>query len=361
MTFRDRIRAVLFGGKPDRVPFAPYANLIPRGDFERELRNRGMGLLSSCSTVWSEMPNVSVSRRTEGDISYTTHHTPVGSVRSARKTHVGRIIDGENVEWEAPVKSVGDLPPVIFMIDDTVYHTDYGRWEAAVREVGADGIVRSDGLVSPYESAYWEGSGAYMSLETWATMQVEHPGDFARLLEALDRRVRRRTPLALAAPGESAYFGWLGGIFGPKQFERNMLPFYREFVPLFEAAGKRCVLHADATKLAVFADLVRQTGVHIVEAFTPPPVGDLSIAEARAAWGPEVVIWVNFPETIFWSGPEETYEYTAELLRQNARSPRFAMGLTEMGTYGVQDDETERVFKQGLLAVLDSIEEHGRL
>ena len=46
------------------VPFVPYDNLIPRGDFAREMSNRGMGLCLRRSTIWHERPNVKVEKAT---------------------------------------------------------------------------------------------------------------------------------------------------------------------------------------------------------------------------------------------------------------------------------------------------------
>ncbi|MGB9760783.1 MAG: hypothetical protein ACP5KW_11755 [Thermoproteota archaeon] len=43
-SFREKIMKVLCKKSSESVPFVPYDNLIPRGTFERELRNRGMGL-----------------------------------------------------------------------------------------------------------------------------------------------------------------------------------------------------------------------------------------------------------------------------------------------------------------------------
>jgi hypothetical protein len=89
----------------------------------------------------------------------------------------------------------------------------------------------------------------------------------------------------------------------------------------------------------------------------PPPISDLPIEEARAAWGEDTVIWVNFPETVFWYGTEQTKAYTLDLLESDPRPDRLVIGMTEMGTYGVTDDETERAFKEGLRAILDAIDE----
>lgn len=354
MNVLERINAVLHGGEPDRVPYVPYDNLVPRGDFERELRNRGMGLCLRRSGIWSETRNVEVDYKTEGDLAYRIYRTPAGAVRSGRRTHVGRISDGESIEAEWMIKEVADFEPVIFMIENTVYHSDYPGFLAHVRDVGTDGIVRFDGCGPPYDA-----SDAYFSLEMWAQAQHEWPGQFARLVEALERRAERLMPLVLAGPGEFVSMGSLSGIYGPKQYARYALPFYQKWIPELTAAGKITSLHAHNSNLTAFVELVKRTGVPVIEAFTPPPVGDLSLSEARQAWGPEVVIWVNFPETLFWLGHQQTYDYTVDLLKQDKASRRLIIGMTEMGSYGITDDESERLFKDGMRAIMDAIDEHG--
>jgi hypothetical protein len=119
-------------------------------------------------------------------------------------------------------------------------------------------------------------------------------------------------------------------------------------------------MHCDATKnVSAFTELIAQTGIDVVEAFTPHPVGDLTLRQVREVWGRDIVVWVNFPETIFWSGAEETYRYTTGLLKSDAPGDRLVIGFTEMGVWGAVDDETERCFKEGTLAVMDAIEDHG--
>ena len=86
-------------------------------------------------------------------------------------------------------------------------------------------------------------------------------------------------------------------------------------------------MHAHASNLSVFKNLIAQTGVDVIEAFTPPPIGDLSVAEARKAWGEKTIIWVNFPETVFLYGEESTKEYTIDLLKSDSSSA-LVIGMT---------------------------------
>ncbi len=145
--FRTRIQAVLHGEPPDRVPFAPYDNLVPRGEFARTLENRGMGLCYRRSTVFAEMPNVRVETRIENGARLAIYHTPEGDVSTCTSLHVGRIADSEAVETQGLIKTVEDYDPVLFMIEDTVFHRDDSIYHNTVRDIGGDGIFRDQALL----------------------------------------------------------------------------------------------------------------------------------------------------------------------------------------------------------------------
>ena len=161
MNFTDRMSAVLHGGAPDKVPCAPYNNLLPRGAFAREMLNRGMGLLVRCSTVWSECPNVSVETNTDGDLTTTTYHTPEGDVWTSERTHISRqLTDGRRVRLRGMIHEPADYDPVLFMIEDTVFHSDPEAYYNAERDYGDDGQVRDSALISPpfYSTARFYGT-----------------------------------------------------------------------------------------------------------------------------------------------------------------------------------------------------------
>lgn len=359
MDFLTRINAVLHHKEPDQVPFAPYDNLVPRGEFVRELRNRGMGLCLRCSTIWEHSPNVTTERRMEGDTELVIYHTPEGDVSIRTKIHTGRIQDGSTLEMEGMITGVEDYDPVIFMIEDTVLEVDNEAYYGAARDVGRDGIVRDYALeFSPYGATRYFFGGAY-GLERWAYEQQDHPDHFARLLQALEKRSEKRLQLMADSPAEFMAFGELDGVWGPDAFRQYELDFYREWLPFLQARGKICAMHAHASNLTAFGDVVAELGFDVIEAFTPPPVGDLSLKEAREVWGEDAVIWINFPETIFWSGAEETKRYTIELLKSDAPGNSLVIGFTEMGLWGAADERTEEVFQAGTLAIMESIEEHG--
>jgi hypothetical protein len=357
MDFLTRINAVLNRGQPDQVPFAPYDNLIPRGSFEREMRNRGMGLCQRLSTIWSEMKDVSVERRQEVDTILTIYHTPDGKVSTRTRQHLGRISDGADLMIEGLIKGPQDYDPVICMLESTQFYLDASVYENAVRDMGVDGIVRDTALdleSTPYGSTRRYFGDAY-GLENWVYAQRDLPDHFQRLMDAQIRRDERRLALVEQSPAELVAFGWLEGLWSAEAFRRYELPFYKKWVPYLQGKGKLCALHCDATRnLKSYVDLIAQTGVAVVEAITPPPVGGVPLPDLRRAWGPETVIWINFPETIFWSGRQATFEYTRDLLLSDAGNP-LVLSFTEMGVWGATDDQTEIAFKEGTRAIMDAI------
>ena len=364
MNFLERINATLHNGTPDQVPFAPYDNLVPRGSFERELRNRGMGVCKRISTIVQSMPNVITGQRVDGDTTLSIYHTPEGNVCTRSKGGLGRINDAQVVELEGMIKDVKDYDPVIFMLEDTVFHVDNSVYYDNVRDLGTDGMLRDFAL--DYEAPPYGATRRYFGeingLDRWVYAQMDHPDHFAALLEAQTRRDERRLDLVVDSPAESLGLGWFEGIWGPAQFKKYELPFYQKWVPYLQSKGKICALHCDATKnMRVYQDLIAQVGFKVIEAFTPPPVGELSLAEVRQAWGHDTVIWINFPETVFYSGYEAAKQWTIDLLRSDAPGDRLVISFTEMGLWGALNDETERIFKTGTLAIMDALDERGKV
>jgi len=324
------------------------------GNFEREMRNRGVGLEVGCSTVFSRQPNVSIERKEQEHLRTTIYHTPVRDVSTVMAINLSRTV-GSGGSWQKKwmIENVNDYAPVIFMIEDTVFYPFNENYYGLVRSLGEDGIpYERGGLVPPYDE-----SVHFLGLIRWSYEQVDHPDQFTNLLKALERRVERKLPLVINSPAKLVNVGSIAGSYGPKGFKRYMLPFYKKYIPLLHKAGKICALHAHNSNLRAFKELISQSGVDVVEAFTPPPVGDLSIAEAREAWGPETIIWVNFPETIFYQGKEQTKKYTIDLLRNDPSRDSLVIGFTEMGASGIVDNNSERIFKEGIRAIMDAIEE----
>jgi hypothetical protein len=269
-------------------------------------------------------------------------------------------IDEAGICVEGLLKGIQDYAPIISMIEDTVFHVDNTVYTDTVRDLGGDGLFTEYGCpLTPYgQTRYIFGDTSGM--EKWVFEQADHPKEFARLFRAIVEREERWMQFLAESPAEYIRFGDIDGSWGPDVIKRYDLPFIKKWVPYLQSKGKICCVHAHAINLASFKELVAEMGFDVVEAFTPPPVGNLSIQEARSAWGKDTIIWVNFPETVFYQGPQATKEYTRELLESDPPGNRLVIGFTEMGLWGATDTDTERLFKEGILAIADAIDLYGK-
>jgi len=114
--------------------------------------------------------------------------------------------------------------------------------------------------------------------------------------------------------------------------------------------GKRLVAHMDGM-MRCLVDSVRKVDVDIIEAFTPPPDGDLSVVEALESWE-DKVLWLNFPSSIHLAEPEQIREITIGLLKEAAPGRRFLIGVTENIPHGV--------WERSLTTITETINQYGK-
>lgn len=349
MEVGERIKAVLSGRRPDRVPWTIYSMLLPRGKFEREMRDMGLGIVSGCSVCKSSAPNVRVETRTEGDYVYATYHTPVGKASSVIRTGLKFQSPGGSAIVEHLVKGIDDIKVLKFMIEDTVYEPDYENYGQLEDEIGSDGIVTSGIGYTPLMEIIIN----QMGFKTFATMLFRHPEAVEELVEVLGRKQTEALRILADSPVEIVSLGDnIDGVFvSPHLFEKYLLPYYNEYSSLLKGKGKVVMSHMDG-RLRVLKDLIAKTKLDVIEAFTPPPMGDLPLKDARSAWR-DKVIWINFPEEILLRSADEIRNFTVHLLEEIAPGDGFIIGITE--------DINPEHFRKGIRIVTETIFKYGNL
>jgi hypothetical protein len=317
--------AALAGERTDFVPLTIYADLLPDGELGRRLRTEGLGLVSNCSPARAETPHVEYdSRQWEADGRTWSRHairTPAGEVEQ-----VARREPGYGSWWvsEHYVRSPADYRALEFMIRDTRWLPDHDAWRAADEQMGDGGVVMASGQRTPMQKIIIE----YAGVERFSMDLADDREELFALHDALVENQRRLWEIIAESP---AALCWVpdnitATVIGRPRFERFCAPRYREYAELLAASGKRTVVHMDGA-LRALAEAVAATPVGIVEAFTPPPDGDLSVAEARAAW-PGKALWLNFTSSMHLASPQRIAEHTRELVREGAGGG-FAVGITE--------------------------------
>ncbi len=326
MTPRERVEAALRRQPVDKVPFTAYENKLIQCEAERRLRNEGLCVVERRYPVYrSATPDV---RRHaihfEGDDGVarvrTVYETPVGTVST-----VDRPVEGTTWHEERLFKTPEDYAPIEFMIRNRRYQADYAPFLEAQRLVGEDVLLRPGIGYSPLQEIVH----TLMGVETFAVEWAENREEVLRLYRALTEDRRKLYPIVAESPALAAtYCGNVSPeVMGPRRFEEYVLPHYDECAEVMHRHGKLVGPHLDANNVAL-APGVARSKIDFVEAFTPPPTCDLSVAEARRLW-PDKVLWINFPSTVHLFGPDVIEETMRQILAEAAPGDGFLVGITE--------------------------------
>jgi hypothetical protein len=88
-----------------------------------------------------------------------------------------------------------------------------------------------------------------------------------------------------------------------------------------------------------------------VEAFTPAPSSDMSLAEALEAW-PDKVLWINFPSAAHLGTGEEIKRTTRGLL-EAARADEARCGRSRL-ILGITEDVPADRWQESLSAISEA-------
>lgn len=345
MSPRGRVEAVLRGEPVDKVPFTIYESKIPQCSVERELRNRGLCIVERrVPAVRTERPHVRTEtlRYTEAGVEKvrTTYHTPVGDLYEERRPagftswYLSRLF-----------KSPEDYRALLFLIEDEQYHPNYEEFAEAQRRRGDDVILRASLGGTPLHTimVHW------MGVETFAIEWVERRDEIEKLVNAWVEKKRQLYELIARSPATHANYGGneVPEVMGVERFAQYVIPLYNEAAEVLHRHGKLLGAHLDGNNRP-WAHLVAESGLDYVEAFTPAPDTDMTLAEALAAW-PDKVLWINFPSSIHVASIERIEEVTRDLIRQAADTNRLIIGITE--------DIPEDRWQENLLAISRVIDE----
>ncbi len=330
MNSRERILALLNRGTSDRIPFAHCDRHLPRGEKERKARNMGMALLCYRPCYTESTSGVKITTQDEPGSVTTTYGTPIGSLTEVMRVGVGygQALFGRDWRGIQPlrtqylVKKPEDYKILKFIIENTHYKPYYYPVEDQLQRLGDDGIVIT---TIPYEPMQrllvtWVGSRLYIDL-------LRNREEVEEVYNALEQKYEEELfPIAADSPSEViAYGGNIDSVLvSPTMFEKYYLPAYKECWKAIHPKGKFLNVHMDG-KLNALRELIAKSKVDIIEAVTPPPMGDLPLDRALSSWKEEI-IWINFPSAISTAlgpRPSAVKEYLIDQLEKTIPSERI--------------------------------------
>ena len=121
-----------------------------------------------------------------------------------------------------------------------------------------------------------------------------------------------------------------GQYISPRVFRDQMAESYRRTAEAAHAQGKRLVVHAGGPVRRLLP-LLAAAGVDVVEGVAPPPQSDATLAEARAAAGPDLILWGGIPQDLLLAEHDEA-EFEAavkDAATQAAQDGRMIVGIAD--------------------------------
>lgn len=346
-TPRKRVEAVLRHEQPDKTPLTMYECMIPQCTVERRLRNDGMCIVNRTGVYRTHTPNVRTERLTytEDGVTYirTTHRTPVGELFS-----IGRPAGFTTWQISKLFKGPDDYKILKYIVEDERYepaYEDYARGEEAF---GEDAIFRAAVGSNPLHHIMVQ----YMGAEAFAVEWAERRDEILNLYDAMAAKRREVYPIVAKSPALHANYGGneVPEFMGLERFEKYVVPLYNEAAAVFHEHGKLLGTHLDGNN-RLWAEAVAGSDLDYIEAFTPAPDTDMSVADALEAW-PNKVLWINFPSSLHLFPASDIETATRDMIQEASPGNRFLIGITE--------DVPEDRWQQNMLAISRVVNRIGR-
>ena len=340
---REEIELALAGGAPDCVPFTFYDRLFPEGFDPAFLQSKGMALCARRTVYRKVTPNVKVREVKESDGNVRTiYETPVGTLTSLYRPAALAM-----TPLERPIKTRDDYRVAKFIVEDARYEPDYDTFLAECARIGNAGKVIAETCYEPLLDV----EITWLGQERFCYEVADNIDAVMELHEALAENHKKMYEVVADSPADYVLYGGnvVPEILGPDRVRDYVCPCWNAFADRLHERGKKIGVHLDANNRLIL-DVVRKSKLDFVEAFTPPPNCNVSVAEARAAW-PEKRLWTNFPSSVHIESEATIREATQEIVRQAGDRKGFLMGVTE--------DIPREHIERSVTVILDTLKECG--
>lgn len=316
--------AVYRGGIPHSIPVTIYHRYLPRGGCERELRNRGLGIIdyvppvSLLAPAWHMLPGyVSEVRNVELRIQHgwedgqpievRTYDTPVGVI-----SQKSRKDPAYGSDWIVKhyVTSAEDYRVLQYVVENTVLKRNENQIRERMIDLGSDGVLWGRTDRSPFQKLLIELAGPEQFLVDICT----DAGPIEELMAVMALKMQEAFDLVLDSAVEVIWQpdNITADTTPPDFFRKYCGPFYRSRGDACRRAGKPYLVHMDG-RLGPLADPIAECPFDAVESFSLPQMGgDLSLAQARSAW-PGKAILPNFPASLCYESRERIVEWMTQL------------------------------------------------
>jgi len=282
---------------------------------------------------YNDLPGVSVeiTVRDSGDEIVEVHRrfkTPAGVLTDRRSVvRPGSMIDFDHI-IEAPVKDRRDLEKIRFLLPspDQAYIGDIPLLQQAVGDKGILMVRATQGVDQLLMDALGVENALMMYYDD-RELLVQLVRMFNDYHRAILKRILEQGVEIVFEPWYncSMSVGW-----SPDHFRELFLPLIKENVELIHSYGAYVDYYDDGKMSAVLEDLV-DAGVDIAETLSPPPLGDVDLADAKRRVGDRMCLKGHIDQVnlICYGEPEQIRQAVREAMDNAKHGGGFIMGTSD--------------------------------
>ena len=377
MTSRERLWAAAHLEEVDKVPCSPRLGQALRILYQdqstpgfdlmmRAERNDELNL-DPHSIVGSGVPNVldgtdddprglkdvkiHVSVEDDGDCERITRlfHTPAGQlrevVRKPKPGHGEYGLSPNPAHVERLVKTPGDLAALQYLVPD-VRNCDVGRaYDAQANKVGDRGLVLAM-VRSPLDH---QGGYAY-AIEDLMVDYFEQRSFFDELIEMWFDKMMAETKALLEQGVQAIFASWyftsLSVGWSPAIFREVFLPMIKAHVDLAHSYDAIYDYYDDGKCMGII-DMIKAAAVDVFETLTPPPVGDVDLAEVKRRIGGRICLkgYGDLLYVIKMGTPEDVEKMVQEAMEIAGPGSGFIFGTSDSIREGTPRENIRTYFE----------------
>jgi len=376
MTTRERLWAAMRHEPVDKVPCSPRLGValnILYDDYATDATTLALKAaqpdeidLDPHFVVSSGVPNIvysttdytcgldgvriTLSVRDDGGCDLITRHidTPAGPLREVlRKPKPGHPEYGfgpNPAHIERLVKGPDDLPALRCLVPDPSRYDVGTAYHQLVERIGDDGMAMVC-VRSPLDHQ----AGSVRGIEGLMIDYYENRVFFDALVDLFFDKMMAETK-ALLERGVKVIFGsWyftsLSVGWSPAMFRELFLPHLKAQVELVHAYGAGYDYYDDGKVMGIL-DMIAEAGVDVLETLTPPPVGDLDLAEAKRRIGDRVCLkgYGDLLYVIKMGTPADIEAMVAHAMEVAAPGSGFIFGTSDSIREGTPRDNVRAYF-----------------
>jgi uroporphyrinogen-III decarboxylase len=262
----------------------------------------------------------------EGNRNYRKIFTPKGDLQECWENIATSFSEGP---IEHLVKSIEDLAALRYVYENTEWQVDYDFAWQRMEQIGEQGILLCYLPKSPFMHLVVLEAGIVAVTFT----EMDAPEEFSETLAVITESFNQAAKIAVNSPAEILMIpeNLSSEMIGTRYFHKYMRSYQEKWIQEIKKAGKFSMIHMDGT-LAGLIKLEAATGIDVLEALTPAPVGDLAIEKwDDRANNPNTILWGGIPGSYFTPAisDDEFDDHIKTALSSMRIEPRYVLGVAD--------------------------------